>query len=66
MKSEMEDSNEDHFPVETVANCKDPIAACVATMDLDEKEKRNLAFMLKPCRNSYNVAKMIRPYDDVS
>jgi hypothetical protein len=43
MDNELQNCNMDNLPAETT---QDPISACVATMDLDEKEKRNLAFML--------------------
>lgn len=43
MDNETQGGNSDNLPVEA---CQDPMSACVATMDLDEKERRNLAFML--------------------
>jgi hypothetical protein len=43
MDNELQSCNVDHLPAEIT---QDPISACVATMDLDDKEKRNLAFML--------------------
>jgi hypothetical protein len=45
MDNELQSCNQTNLPAETTLS-DDPIAACVATMDLSEKEKRNLAFML--------------------
>jgi hypothetical protein len=46
MGNELYKPEETNLPATEVALYEDPIAACVATMDLGDKEKRNLAFML--------------------
>ena len=45
MGKKLPNTEEANLPAEVVLS-EDPIAACVGTMELDDKEKRNLAFML--------------------
>jgi hypothetical protein len=45
MKNEIEEYNKDNLPVE-IPPADDPIASVVSTMDMPDKEKRNLIFLL--------------------
>jgi hypothetical protein len=46
MDNQLQNGNSDNLPAE-VALPDDPIGRCIATMDLDDREKRNLAFLLE-------------------